>query len=97
MRENESVYNAAVRERVNADSAAARIIRSAVLSMPAVHQMLAFLYHVARRETVARSFIYENFFQAPFVQRFLELSAEDLSVLRELFGGEPVHCFLSAC
>ena len=72
MRENESVYNAAVRERVNADSAAARIIRSAVLSMPAVHQMLAFLYHVARRETVARSFIYENFFQAPFVQRFLE-------------------------
>lgn len=72
MKEDEAAYNAAVRERIAADPAAGKIIRSAVLGMPAVRQMLAFLYHVARRETVERSFIYENFFQAPFVQRFME-------------------------
>ena len=72
MVEQEGVYNAAVRERINADPAAAKVIRSVILGMHAVRQMLAFLYHVARRETVARSFIYENFFKAPFVQRFME-------------------------
>ena len=72
MREAEGTYNAAVRNRIETDPAAAKIIRSAILRMPAVRQMLAFLYHVARQETVARSLIYENFFQAPFVQRFME-------------------------
>ena len=72
MQENESNYNAAVRERISEDSKSAKIIRRAILGMPAIRQMLAFLYHVSRGETVARSFIYENFFQAPFVQRFLE-------------------------
>lgn len=72
MKEDEAVYNAAVRDRINADPAAGQIIRSAVLAMPAVRQMLAFLYHVARREAVERAFIYEKFFQAPFVQRFME-------------------------
>ena len=72
MQEADSVYNAAVRARISADSAEASVIRGAILGMPAVRQMLAFLYHVARGETVARGFIYENFFQAPFVRRFME-------------------------
>ncbi len=72
MKESERVYNGAVRSRIDADAAAAKIIRRTILGMPAARQMLAFLYHVARRETVARSFIYENFFQTPFVQRFME-------------------------
>lgn len=72
MSEDESVYNAAIREIVETDSAAAKIIRSAIFGMPSVRQMLAFLYQVARQKTVSRAFIYENFFQAPFVQRFME-------------------------
>ena len=72
MKEDEAFYNAVVRERMEAAPAAAKVIRSVILGMPAVRQMLAFIYHVARKETVARSFIYENFFQAPLVQRFME-------------------------
>ena len=72
MQQGEDVYNAAVRTRINADPAAAKVIRRTILDMPAIRQMLAFLYHVVREEKVARSFIYENFFQAPFVQRFME-------------------------
>lgn len=72
MRENEEFYNSLVRSRVNADPAAARVIRRTILGMHAVRQMLAFLYHVARRENVPRSFIYEGFFQAPFVKQFMD-------------------------
>jgi superfamily II DNA or RNA helicase len=72
MKEDEAAYNAAVRSRIAADPAAGKVVRGAILAMPAVRQMLAFLYHVARKVTVERSFIYENFFQAPFVQRFME-------------------------
>lgn len=77
MPEEERVYNAAVRARIDADTAAAKVIRRTILAMPAVRQMLAFLYHVARGQTVARSFIYENFFHAPFVQRFMEQEGID--------------------
>lgn len=72
MKEDEAVYNAAVRAQIAADPAAGEVIRKAVLAMPAVRQMLAFLYHVARKKVVERSFIYKNFFQAPFVRRFME-------------------------
>jgi hypothetical protein len=40
--------------------------------MRAVQQMLAFLYHICRSVDVSRSYIYENFFQAPFVRQFLD-------------------------
>ena len=72
MQEEESVYNAAIRNRVDSDPEAGRVIRNAILGMPAVRQMLAFLYHISRKETVERSYIYERFFQAPLVQRFME-------------------------
>lgn len=72
MTENEEFYNNLVRTRVNADLAAARVIRRTILGMHAVGQMLAFLYHVARCQTVARSVIYEGFFQAPFVKHFMD-------------------------
>lgn len=72
MRDNEEFYNKLVRARVHADATAGLVIRRTILGMHAVRQMLAFLYHVGRRETVARAFIYENFFQAPFVKQFMD-------------------------
>lgn len=72
MRDNEEFYNNLVRTRLTADAAAGRVIRRTILGMHAVRQMLAFLYHVARRENVPRNFIYEGFFQAPFVKQFMD-------------------------
>ena len=72
MKMNEREYNRVIRETINSDRIARHTIRSAILGMPAVRQMLAFLYHVTRQEVVDRSFIYEKFFQAPFVRRFME-------------------------
>ena len=40
--------------------------------MPAVQQMLAFLYHIERKATTTRSRIYENFFKAPFVRQYCD-------------------------
>jgi len=72
MKENESVYNTIVLKQIDASPQAGVALRRAILGMPAVRQMLAFFYHVARTETLTRSFIYENFFRSPFVERFLE-------------------------
>jgi len=77
MKENEDFYNSLVRDALISDPRAATAIRRTILGMHAVRQMLAFLYHVARQPVVARAFIYENFFQAPFVRQFLEREGID--------------------
>jgi hypothetical protein len=40
--------------------------------MPAVKQMLKFLYHQERTRVVSKARIYENFFQSESVQRFCD-------------------------
>jgi hypothetical protein len=40
--------------------------------MPAVQQMLAFLYHVCRTKEIQRNMVYKQFFQAPFVKLFCD-------------------------
>ncbi len=71
MAENEEVYNKFVRKALG-DKATARVIRRTILRMAAVQQMLAFLYQVCRKTSVEKKFIYERFFQAPFVRQFLD-------------------------
>lgn len=48
------------------------LYRSIFLNMPATKQMLAFLYHIERAPTVAKSKIYANFFQSPRVVQFCD-------------------------
>ena len=72
MKESEEFYNSLVRDALTSDPRAATAIRRIVLGMHAARQMLAFLYQVAREPVVTRHFIYEHFFQAPFVRQFLE-------------------------
>jgi hypothetical protein len=72
MKEGEDFYNSVVRDTLTSDPRAATVIRRTILGMHAVRQMLAFLYQVSRQPVVARQFIYDNFFQAPFVRQFLE-------------------------
>lgn len=40
--------------------------------MPAVSQMLLYLYRIARAQTVGRHSIYDEFFKAPFVSQFCD-------------------------
>jgi superfamily II DNA or RNA helicase len=72
MAENEAFYNSILRKAIDDSSTTARVIRRTVLRMRAVEQMLAFLYQICRKVTVERSYIYDNFFQAPFVRQYLD-------------------------
>lgn len=72
MADNEATYNAFVRDRVAAGGEAGNILTTTVINMHAVQQMMAFLYHIARRKEVEKAFIYENFFEAPFVKQFMD-------------------------
>ncbi len=65
-------YNQALRELIEANEQVRDIVFRVFLSMPAVQQMLAFLYHVCRTKEIQRNMIYEQFFEAPFVRLFCD-------------------------
>ena len=71
MADGEEAYNDLIREALK-DKKASPIIFRTILGMHAAQQMLAFLYQVARKSTIERAFIYDNFFKAPFVRLYLE-------------------------
>ncbi|MGN9763768.1 DEAD/DEAH box helicase family protein [Micromonospora sp. SD12] len=72
MAEGEGVYNQAILAAIQRDASAARVVRHVLLKMPAVQQMMAFIYQIAREPVIEKSMIYSDFFNAPFVQRFCE-------------------------
>lgn len=72
MADNEATYNAFIRDRVNGGGPTSDLITKTVINMHAVQQMMAFLYHIARRRDVEKAFVYKNFFQAPFVKQFMD-------------------------
>lgn len=72
MAAGEAAYNELISEAIKQDPGIAEVVRGIFLRMPAVGQMMQFLYHVARRPTVSKDYIYRNFFNTPFVQRFCE-------------------------
>lgn len=72
MPDSEEIYNATIRDAHAEGGAKQDVINRVFLNMHAVQQMMAFLYQICRSREVERSFIYENFFQAPFVKQFLE-------------------------
>jgi superfamily II DNA or RNA helicase len=69
---DEDTYNAIIRNAAATSADIAEIVHSVFLRMPAVEQMMRFLYQVARQRAVAKDYIYSNFFETPFVQRFCE-------------------------
>lgn len=72
MRLNEADFNAAIRQAIVNIPGAKDIIYGVFLNMKAVQQMMAFLYHVIRVETIKRADIYEKFFEAPFVKQYCD-------------------------
>lgn len=76
---SEREYNQAIHQHIAKNTAARPVVLNVFLKMHAVQQMLAFLYHVARKEEVTREEIYEQFFQAPFVKQFCEQEGVDIA------------------
>jgi superfamily II DNA or RNA helicase len=72
MTESEAVYNSLIAAAASRSPEARRIIRQVFLGMPAVQQMLAYLYHVVRERRVEKNRIYSEFFSTPFVKKFCE-------------------------
>jgi len=65
-------YNRIVLEFLAKSHEAKTLWLNTVLKMPAVVQMLSYLYQITRRLSVERSEIYQDFFNAPFVKQFCD-------------------------
>jgi superfamily II DNA or RNA helicase len=65
-------YNAPLREFLVANPKSRELFIRDFVQMPAVVQMLQYLYRVAKTKAVARSTIYEEFFKTPFVVQFCD-------------------------
>lgn len=72
MAENEEFYNAFIKQCIDSSSEARQLFYSVFLKMPAVIQMIKFLYQIERSPSVQKNKIYEDFFKTPFVKRFCE-------------------------
>jgi hypothetical protein len=69
---SDSDYNTILREAAHASDRARAVIRRVFLGMPAVGQMMAYLYHVARAAAVEKSQIYKEYFQTPLVRQYCD-------------------------
>jgi len=69
---NDQEYNRTVAQFLAKNPQARVLWLNAFLRMPATVQMLSYLYQIARRVTIERSEIYQDFFNAPFVKQFCD-------------------------
>ena len=65
-------YHRAVSKFIARNRNAKILWLNTVLKMPAIVQMLSYLYQIARRVRVERSEIYQDFFNTPFVKQFCD-------------------------
>ncbi len=77
MANSETEYNALIRQAINSDPSAREIVYKVFLSMPAVRQMMAYLYQVSRIGSIEKRRIYAEFFQAPFVKQYCDREGID--------------------
>lgn len=69
---NEDRFNGAISSFIERNETARNLVFKVFLGMHAVQQMLGFLYQICRKAEVAKSEIYEQFFEAPFVKQFCD-------------------------
>ena len=65
-------YSKAVRDYLTVNPEARRLFMRVFIDMPAVTQMLLYMYRIARTSVIKRSEIYAQFFQTPFVVQFCD-------------------------
>ncbi len=65
-------YNRVVLDYISSNEEAKRLWQRTFLEMPAVSQMLSYLYQIVRNVSVSRAQIYSEFFNTPFVKQFCD-------------------------
>ena len=65
-------YNGLIREYLADKSEERELFLRLFLRMPAVSQMLLYMYRIGRSDTIKRSDVYDQFFKTPFVAQFCD-------------------------
>lgn len=68
----ESTINDTIKNYLNLNSSAKKLLRNVFLKMDAVNMLLKYLYSIQRKVSITKAEIYEDFFEAPFVKSYLE-------------------------
>lgn len=68
----ESTINETIKNFLNENIDAKKLLRKVFLKMDAVNMLLKYLYSIQRKITITKAEIYADFFEAPFVKSYLE-------------------------
>jgi superfamily II DNA or RNA helicase len=68
----ESTINQTIKNYLNQHHKEQIVVRDILLEMDAVNLLLKYLYSIQRKAVILKSDIYDDFFEAPFVKRFLD-------------------------
>lgn len=68
----EATINDTIKNYLNLNSSAKKLLRNVFLKMDAVNMLLKYLYSIQRKVSITKAEIYEDFFEAPFVKSYLE-------------------------
>lgn len=72
MQNDEEYYDQLLLDEINSDPYTKKTVLEVFLSMHAVQQMMAYIYHIARDRRIEKNRLYNEFFESPFVRRFCE-------------------------
>src|SRR5690606_13524210 len=68
----ESTINSSIKNFLDSNPEAKRIVRTIFLQMDAASLLLKYLYAIQRKASVRKAEIYDDFFEAPFVRAYLD-------------------------
>jgi hypothetical protein len=68
----ENTINETIKNYLNVNTTAKKLLRSVFLKMDAVNMLLKYLYSIQRKVTITKAEVYADFFEAPFVKSYLE-------------------------
>jgi superfamily II DNA or RNA helicase len=68
----ESTINEIIKNYLNENIDAKKLLRKVFLKMDAVNMLLKYLYSIQRKATITKAEVYADFFEAPFVKNYLE-------------------------
>lgn len=68
----EGTINGIIRNYLNENQSAKKLLRKVFLKMDAVNMLLKYLYSIQRKIRITKVEVYADFFEAPFVKNYLE-------------------------
>jgi len=68
----EGTINETIKNYLNENTNAKKLLRKVFLKMDAVNMLLKYLYSIQRKVTITKAEVYADFFESPFVKSYLE-------------------------